>query len=158
MVRAAFIGAGRRATSAHYPALGRAYRRVDLTAMCELDEDRLTTTADEYDVEGRYSDFREMLERENPEVVYAVTRPPDIADIAEEVLASGAHLFIEKPPGVGSAGRRAHCRGGGSQQSHRLRGPAAPLDADDPNGAGTGGSQRSSHAGQRRHEQEPAHR
>ena len=103
MVRAAFIGAGRRATSAHYPAIGRAYRRVELTAMCELDEDRLTNTADEYDVEGRYTDFRTMLERENPDVVYAVTRPPDIADIAVEVLASGAHLFVEKPPGVGSA-------------------------------------------------------
>ena len=103
MVRAAFIGAGGRATSAHYPAIDRAHRRVELTAMCELDEDRLATTADQYDIEGRYSDFREMLERETPEVVYAVTRPPDIADIAVEVLASGAHLFIEKPPGVGSA-------------------------------------------------------
>ncbi len=103
MVRAAFIGAGRRASSAHYPALARAHRRVELTAMCELDEERLADTADQYDIEGRYTDVRQMLEREDPQVVYAVTRPPDIADIAVEVLAAGAHLFIEKPPGVGSA-------------------------------------------------------
>ena len=103
MVRAAFIGAGRRARSAHYPALSRLPSEIELAAICELDPERLATTADMYDIEGRYADFRIMLEREDPDVVYAVTPPQQIADIAVEVLNAGKHIFIEKPPGIGSA-------------------------------------------------------
>lgn len=103
MLRAAFIGAGGRASRAHYPALARASARLEIQSICELDEERLESAADAYDIEGRYSDFREMLDREDPEVVYAVTRPHDIARVAVAILEAGKHLFIEKPPGIGSA-------------------------------------------------------
>ena len=103
MLRAAFIGAGSRATRAHYPALARASAHVELQSICELDEERLESAADAYDIESRYSDVLEMLDREDPEVVYAVTRPQNIAAVAIQVLEAGKHLFIEKPPGSGSA-------------------------------------------------------
>ena len=53
MLRAAFIGAGSRATRAHYPALARASAHVELQSICELDEERLESAADAYDIEGR---------------------------------------------------------------------------------------------------------
>jgi len=39
-VRAAFVGAGNRAFSAHYPAVKRLLDEVDLAAVCEVDPAR----------------------------------------------------------------------------------------------------------------------
>jgi predicted dehydrogenase len=103
MLKAVFIGAGNRATSAHYPALARAASKLELRAVCDLDTTRLNEVADRFDIGGRYTDFHEMLADVECEVVYAVMRPWDVAEVAIEVLNSGKHLFIEKPPGAGSA-------------------------------------------------------
>ena len=103
MLKAVFIGAGGRATSAHYPALMRAGDKVNLLAVCDLDEARLEAVADRFDVDRRYTDFREMLAEVDCDVVYAVMQPRHVADIAVEALESGRHLFIEKPPGASSA-------------------------------------------------------
>lgn len=103
MLKAALIGAGRRAMSVHYPALARAHAEVELGAVAELDQARLTAAADQYDVPGRYTDFRRMLAEVECDVVYAVMRPWLVTDVAVAVLEAGKHLFIEKPPGRGSA-------------------------------------------------------
>ena len=62
-LRVAFIGAGGRALMAHYPSL-RDIPEAELVAVAELDEQRLHKTCDLYDIKGRYSDYRQMLERE----------------------------------------------------------------------------------------------
>ena len=98
MLKAVFIGAGGRATSAHYPALMRAGDKVELLAVCDLDEARLEAVADRFDVDRRYTDFREMLAEVDCDVVYAVMQPRHVADIAVEALESGRHLFIESRP------------------------------------------------------------
>ena len=103
MLCGAFIGAGGRARRAHYPALDRASDRLELRAIAELDETRLQDAADAYDVTGRYTDFRRMLDEVECDVVYAVMRPWDVTAVAVAVLDAGRHLFIEKPPGAGSA-------------------------------------------------------
>ena len=103
MLKAVFIGAGGRATSAHYPALMRAGDEVDLRAVCDLDEARLEAVADRFNVDGRYTDYREMLAEVDCDVVYAVMQPWHVADIAVQALEAGKHLFLEKPPGAGSA-------------------------------------------------------
>ena len=106
MLKAAFIGAGLRATRAHYPAITRAAGKVELRAVCDLDKARLDKVADGFDIGGRYTDFREMLAEVECDLVYAVTQPRSIADVAVAVLDAGKHLFVEKPPGAGSADAR----------------------------------------------------
>ncbi len=103
MLKAAFIGAGRRANSAHYPALERAGEAVALEAVCDLDPDRLTETADRYDVERRYTDLHRMLDEVDCDVVYVVMQPELLPPVAVAALDAGRHVFVEKPPGASSA-------------------------------------------------------
>ena len=98
-LRVAFIGAGGRALMAHYPSL-RDIPEAELVAVAELDEQRLHKTCDLYDIKGRYSDYRQMLEREKPDAVYAIMPPHHLFDICATVIEHGCHLIIEKPPAV----------------------------------------------------------
>ncbi len=98
-LRVAFIGAGGRALMAHYPSL-RDIPEAELVAVAELDEQRLHKTCDLYDIKGRYSDYRQLLEREKPDAVYAIMPPHHIFDICATVIEHGCHLIIEKPPAV----------------------------------------------------------
>ena len=98
-VRVAIIGAGGRALMAHYPSL-RDIPEAQLVAVAELDEQRLHKTCDLYDIKGRYSDYRQLLEREKPDAVYAIMPPHHLFDICATVIEHGCHLIIEKPPAV----------------------------------------------------------
>lgn len=98
-LRIAFIGAGGRALMAHYPSL-RDIPEAELVAVVELDEQRLHKTCDLYDIKGRYSAYRQMLEREKPDAVYAIMPPHHLFDICATVIEHGCHLIIEKPPAV----------------------------------------------------------
>ena len=98
-LRVAFIGAGGRALMAHYPSL-RDIPEAELVAVAELDEQRLRKTCDLYDIKGRYSDYRQMLERAKPDAVYAIMPPHHLFDICATVIEHGCHLIIEKPPAV----------------------------------------------------------
>lgn len=98
-LRVAFIGAGGRALMAHYPSL-RDIPEAQLVAVAELDEQRLHKTCDLYDIKGRYSAYRQMLEREKPDAVYAIMPPHHLFDICATVIEHGCHLIIEKPPAV----------------------------------------------------------
>src|SRR2546430_11735 len=58
-VRAAFVGAGNRAFSAHYPAVRQLADEVELAAVCEVDPTRLARGADYFGLpaERRYDDL-----------------------------------------------------------------------------------------------------
>src|SRR5262249_30462771 len=45
----------------------------------------------------RYDDYRELLERERPEIVIACPEVSRHGEVAEAVYAAGAHLVTEKP-------------------------------------------------------------
>jgi virulence factor len=98
-VRVAIIGAGGRAQQAHYPSL-KAMSDVDFVAACDLDEARLSKAADRFGIPGRYGDYREMIEKEKPDAVYAIMQPQHLYDVAVDVIQRGCHLFIEKPPAL----------------------------------------------------------
>ncbi len=98
-VRVAFIGAGGRATSSHYPSL-RDLPDAEIVAVAELDEKRLNAAADKFGVKGRYRNHIEMIEKERPDAVYAIMPPYHLFDIAISIMERGCHLFIEKPPAV----------------------------------------------------------
>ena len=98
-VKVGFVGAGQLASRVHYPSLDE-IETADLQAVSELDEDRLTDIADQYDVPGRYTNYRDMLDREDLDAVYVVMPPHLLHDIVVDCLQAGKHVFIEKPPGV----------------------------------------------------------
>ncbi|WP_129670092.1 Gfo/Idh/MocA family protein [Phytoactinopolyspora endophytica] len=98
MVRFAMVGAGAHASEAIYPALH--YTDLRLVAVADIDKDRAGVVGRRFGASRIYSDFEEMLEREDLDAV-GVVGPPELhykAGIA--VLESGRHLFVEKPPAV----------------------------------------------------------
>jgi virulence factor len=105
-VRIGFIGAGSLANHVHYPSLAED-PRVVLAAVCDLDEARLTRTAEKYGVAARYTEYPRMLEREALDAVYVIMPPMPLHPIVLDCLAAGKHVFIEKPPGVRTEETRA---------------------------------------------------
>jgi virulence factor len=98
-VRVAMIGAGGMANRVHYPSLA-SFNDVKIAAICDLDTQRLNSTADKYSVEERYTDYQEMIEATAPDAVYAVGPPHIMYDIWNWCLSHGLNLFIEKPMGI----------------------------------------------------------
>ena len=98
-VRVAMIGAGGMANHVHYPSLA-SFADTEIAAICDLDEQRLKTTADKYEVEGRYTNYRQMVEAIAPDAVYVIGPPHIMFDIWTWCLAQGLHLYIEKPMGI----------------------------------------------------------
>lgn len=97
--RVAVIGAGQMANRVHYPSLA-SLEEVDLAAVCDIDPDRLRQTADRWEVEGRFTDYREMVEAVRPQAVYAIGQPHVMYDVWTWCLERGLDLFIEKPLGI----------------------------------------------------------
>ena len=98
-VKVAMIGAGGMASSVHYPSLA-SFDDVEIAAICELNPARLQAAADKYNVPGRYTDYRKMVEDVQPDAVYAVGQPHMMFDIWIWCLAQGLNLYIEKPMGI----------------------------------------------------------
>ncbi|MDE2887901.1 MAG: Gfo/Idh/MocA family oxidoreductase [Gemmatimonadota bacterium] len=98
-VRVAMIGAGGRATSAHYPSL-KALNGVEMVAVSELSEQRMADAAARFGIPGQYPDYRQMIEKVKPDAVYTIMPPHHLYDIAATVMEAGCHLFIEKPPAM----------------------------------------------------------
>jgi len=98
-VRVAMIGAGSMANRVHYPSLA-SFDDVEIAAICDIDTQRLSQTADKYGVEKRYTDYRKMVEETAPDAVYAIGPPHIMYDIWMWCLNEGLNLYIEKPMGI----------------------------------------------------------
>ena len=98
-VRVAVIGAGAMANAVHYPSLA-SFDDVEIAAVCDLDVERLHTTAEKYHVERRYTDSRKMIEEVAPDAVYAIGQPHLLYNVWTWCLQQGQNLYIEKPMGL----------------------------------------------------------
>jgi predicted dehydrogenase len=100
--RTALIGAGWWGMNILREAL--AAGRSSVVALCDADARTLTTAADQVnDLSGTmpktYEDFRELLDKEKPELVIVATPDHWHALPAVAALKAGAHVFVEKPTG-----------------------------------------------------------
>ncbi|NBQ31809.1 MAG: gfo/Idh/MocA family oxidoreductase [Proteobacteria bacterium] len=98
-VRVAMIGAGRMANSVHYPSLA-SFSDTRIVGISDLDPVALTRTADQFEIEERHRDYREMVERVSPDGVYVIGQPHLMYDIWTWCLQQGIPLYIEKPMGL----------------------------------------------------------
>lgn len=100
MYKCAIIGVG----GPRARGLADAYTRTKrgrLAAVSTRRADRLSAFADEYGVEARYTDYREMLEKEKPDLVH-VNTPPDVRlEIFQAAQkARVPAVLVEKPVAV----------------------------------------------------------
>ena len=95
--RSVIIGAsGGRAR--HHALAYRHQRRAKLVAVSARTVDKRDELADAYGVAARYDDYREMLAREQPDVVHVNTPPDARLELLEQIAAAGVPAaIIEKP-------------------------------------------------------------
>lgn len=95
-MRVALFGLGGVAERIHIPAC-RALDDVDLVAACEPDAARRDMVASRFSIPRVYSEDRELLERERPELVIVGSPPDSHRELTLRALEAGAHVFCEKP-------------------------------------------------------------
>ena len=98
MLKAAFIGAGGRGQGAHYPSVNR-LEGVSIEAVAELDESRMQTVVEKYNIPRSFKDYKEMLETVDLDIVYCIMHERWVTPIAIDCMNAGKHIAIEKPPG-----------------------------------------------------------
>jgi len=103
--RIAIIGAGSHARDQHYPALC-FIDEIELCAACDLFREKLEGVRKSYDIPETYTDYREMIEKEQPDGVVVVMPTVQLVEVALGCLDMGVHLMIEKPPGRNSTQAR----------------------------------------------------
>ena len=74
--------------------------RTDLVAGCDLRPDVLQAFGERYGVgpEHRYTDYREMIERERPDILSIATQPEQRAEVVLFAVEHGVRaIYAEKP-------------------------------------------------------------
>jgi predicted dehydrogenase len=102
------IGTGIVARLRHIPAFQEAARRglAELVAICDPVATALDDAGDEAGIEARYTDYREVLARDDIDVVTIATPNSLHEPIAVAALAAGKHVLCEKPLALSLAGAR----------------------------------------------------
>ncbi len=100
-VRVAMVGAGGRANQVIYPAMAD-QPDVEIVGICDIDMERLNTTADKYGIKNRYGaagvyEYQKMLTELKPDAVAIIGQPHIMYDLWEWSLKNGFNLLIEKP-------------------------------------------------------------
>ena len=79
-------------------------KKARLEAVCDLNAERLKAFADKFAIPRRYSDLRQMLEKEKPNLLHVVTQPNvrlEIFQVAEEHGVPA--VLVEKPLALDAA-------------------------------------------------------
>lgn len=111
-MKISYIGAGGFSSRFIHPQLGR--HDVHLAAICDLDEQRARHAAACHGFERVYTDFREMLDREQPDAVFCVGPQAMQYEIGLQVLRAGFPLYVQKPAAISSKQTREMARVAGT--------------------------------------------
>lgn len=93
-LRAAVIGLGSMGSN-HARVYGE-LDNVQLVGLVDISADRLHDAASRFSVPV-YSDHREMIEKEKPDIISVTVPTSDHERVADFCLRAGAHLLVEKP-------------------------------------------------------------
>lgn len=110
MVQVGFIGTGKRPEKPGLEGWGMAYRHADgyaevneakLVACADIAEDNAKAFAVEFGLERTYTDYREMLDAEDLDIVHICTWPKLHAPISLDCMRAGTPMvYCEKPMAV----------------------------------------------------------
>ena len=90
------IGLGGVAQLGHLPNLLKINNAV-VTAVAEINKNRLNTIADKFSIKQRYTDYREMLANADCEAVIVATPTSTHKEVAIDCIKANKHVLVEKP-------------------------------------------------------------
>jgi predicted dehydrogenase len=96
VIRVAIIGLGKVAEQIHLPACS-AVPEIKVIAASDPRVERLNTIRQEFKIPAVYEDSREMLTREQPDLVMIGTPPDSHKDLCIAALQQGCDVLCEKP-------------------------------------------------------------
>jgi predicted dehydrogenase len=96
----AVIGCGGHARG-HFDMIA-AEPRLQLVAVCDLDEERRSQAAEQHGPVPAFDDYRRMLDEVAVDVAHVVTMPGHLPPIVIDCLERGLHVSVEKAPGMTS--------------------------------------------------------
>ena len=94
--KVAVIGLGGVAQLIHLPNLLR-IGTVSVTAVAEINKNRLNTIADKFNIKERYTDYKELLAKNDCDAVIIATPTSTHKDVAIECLKAKKNVLVEKP-------------------------------------------------------------
>lgn len=97
-MRYALIGCGRISSNHVVAAINNS---LEIVAFCDIVKENAEEKMVKHDLQDRniriYEDYREMLEKEKPELVAIATESGKHAQIALDCIEAGCNVIIEKP-------------------------------------------------------------
>ena len=94
-LRGAGIGAGY-FSHFHYEGWSR-IPNIDLVAVADLDAEKAQTAANKFGIPTTYTDYKEMLDNEQPDFVDIITQPPSHLELCTYAAQRGIHVICQKP-------------------------------------------------------------
>lgn len=94
--KVAVIGLGGIAQLVHLPILSK-LMNVQISAIADIKKNQLNSVGDKFKIEKRYTDHKEMLDKEEIEAVIIATPTNTHLEIALDCLRANKHILIEKP-------------------------------------------------------------
>ncbi|GAQ24947.1 Gfo/Idh/MocA family protein [Tepidanaerobacter syntrophicus] len=99
-LRVGIIGAGQIVETAHIPAYIKHRDIVELTAICDINEEKARHMADKYGIAAYYKDYQDMLKECKLDAVSVCVINRFHAQAAVDALNAGCHVLCEKPPAM----------------------------------------------------------
>ena len=97
------LGVGAAAQWYYLPATRDWSRRLELKAVCDVDQARACHFANEYGAEGVFTDYEDMLRNADIDAVAVLTPHALHAEQCLMALESGKHVLVEKPMAISVA-------------------------------------------------------
>ena len=94
-IRFGLIGCGR-ISKKHIAVLTELSAQAEIVAVCDLDQTRAQSVADQLNVPA-YTDYLEMIEKENLDVVDILTWSGNHAQLALNCVGKVKNIIVEKP-------------------------------------------------------------
>lgn len=96
-LRIGVIGTGTIANSAHLPAIAHLRDELELVAVADVREDVVREVAQRYGAEAAYTDYRQLLDRKDIDIVDICTPEFLHREQVTAAAAAGKHILVEKP-------------------------------------------------------------
>ncbi len=97
-LRVGMVGVGSHAYRNIMPTM--TFLPVTLRAICDVDAERMRSTASQYGVTACYDNARQMYRNEDLDAVFLCVSPQLHPELACQAFDAGLHVWMEKPPAM----------------------------------------------------------